>query len=54
MGNKGVQSRQAWARCRDKGTMCLNVQETDEGVIGSSRGDTGNISTRGEKKMFKP
>ena len=54
MGNRGVQSRQAGAECRDKGTMCLNVQKSDEGVIGSSQGDTENITSRRAKKMFKP
>lgn len=46
-----VQSRQAWAMCRYKGTMCLNVQESDEGVIGSSQGDTENSFTPGEKNV---
>ena len=52
MGNRGVhvQGRQAGAECRDKGTMCLNVQKSDEGVIGSSQGDTENITSRRAKK----
>ena len=46
-----VQNRQDWAMCRYKGTMCLNVQESDEGVIGSSQGDTENSFTPGEKNF---